>query len=203
MTLKWLIVPVVVYGAVVALVYVTQRLLQYFPEGRRTAPSAIGLSLSASTANPPRGADCGQPVRYWLDTAACRHSGFGRSGRDGYGASRGARCDEVCCRSGSDRTGSAGAKEGHKEGHTVSRSASRAVARSSFSRANTTTAPRADIVKAAGVTTPTITLGKAALRPGAAIHRLMCERLSTSPARFWGPPHAGPKSGRLSLQSGG
>jgi hypothetical protein len=44
MALKWLIVPVVVYGAFVALVYVTQRLLQYFPERRRTAPSAIGLA---------------------------------------------------------------------------------------------------------------------------------------------------------------
>jgi hypothetical protein len=30
MALKWLIVPVVVYGAFVALVYVAQRLLQYF-----------------------------------------------------------------------------------------------------------------------------------------------------------------------------
>ena len=44
MALKWLIVPVVVYGAFVALVYVAQRLLQYFPERRRTAPSAIGLA---------------------------------------------------------------------------------------------------------------------------------------------------------------
>jgi hypothetical protein len=44
MALKWLIVPVVVYGAFVALVYVAHRLLQYFPERRRTAPSAIGLA---------------------------------------------------------------------------------------------------------------------------------------------------------------
>jgi hypothetical protein len=44
MMLKWLIAPVVVYGAFVALVYVAQRLLQYFPERRRTAPSAIGLA---------------------------------------------------------------------------------------------------------------------------------------------------------------
>jgi uncharacterized protein len=44
MTLKWLIAPVVVYGAFVALVYVAQRLLQYFPERRRTAPAAIGLA---------------------------------------------------------------------------------------------------------------------------------------------------------------
>src|SRR4029079_4754919 len=42
--LKWLIVPIVVYGALVALVYAAQRLLQYFPERRRTAPSAIGLA---------------------------------------------------------------------------------------------------------------------------------------------------------------
>ena len=44
MMLKWLIAPVVVYGAFVALVYVAQRLLQYFPERWRTAPSAIGLA---------------------------------------------------------------------------------------------------------------------------------------------------------------
>ena len=41
---KWLIAAVVVYGAFVALVYVSQRLLQYFPERRRTPPSAIGLA---------------------------------------------------------------------------------------------------------------------------------------------------------------
>ena len=42
--LKWLIAPVVVYGAFVALVYVAQRLLLYFPERRRTTPSTIGLA---------------------------------------------------------------------------------------------------------------------------------------------------------------
>jgi hypothetical protein len=63
---------IVVYGAFVALVYVAQRLLQYFPERRRTAPSAIGLAnaeeMVLETANgehvivwhvPPRN---GQPV---------------------------------------------------------------------------------------------------------------------------------------------
>jgi hypothetical protein len=35
---------VVVYGAFLALVYVAQRLLQYFPERRRMAPAAIGLA---------------------------------------------------------------------------------------------------------------------------------------------------------------
>jgi hypothetical protein len=54
-------------------------------------------------------------------------------------------------------------------------------------------------VKTAGITTPTVTLGEAALRLGAAIHPMMCKRLSTSPARFWGPPHAGPKSGRAGV----
>ena len=44
MTLKWLIVPLVVYGVFVALAYATQRFLQYFPERRRTAPSAVGLT---------------------------------------------------------------------------------------------------------------------------------------------------------------
>jgi hypothetical protein len=42
--LKWFIAPVVVYGAFVALVYLAQRFLQYFPERRRTAPAAIGLA---------------------------------------------------------------------------------------------------------------------------------------------------------------
>jgi uncharacterized protein len=42
--LKWFIAPVVVYGAFVALVYVVQRSLQYFPERRRTPPSAVGLT---------------------------------------------------------------------------------------------------------------------------------------------------------------
>ena len=44
--LKWFIAPVVVYGAFVALVYVAQRLLQYFPERQRTAPSASGLAYA-------------------------------------------------------------------------------------------------------------------------------------------------------------
>jgi hypothetical protein len=42
--LKWFIAPVVVYGAFVALVYVAQRLLQYFPERRRMAPAGVGLA---------------------------------------------------------------------------------------------------------------------------------------------------------------
>jgi uncharacterized protein len=42
--LKWFIAPIVVYGAFVALVYVAQRLLQYFPERRRTAPATVGLA---------------------------------------------------------------------------------------------------------------------------------------------------------------
>src|SRR6476660_4142226 len=42
--LKWLIAPAVVYCAPVALVSVVQRLLQYFPVRRRTAPCAISLA---------------------------------------------------------------------------------------------------------------------------------------------------------------
>ncbi len=42
--LKWLIAVVVLYCGFVALLYVAQRRLQYFPERRRTAPRAIGLS---------------------------------------------------------------------------------------------------------------------------------------------------------------
>src|SRR5262249_47509563 len=44
MILKWLLVVVVLYVGFVALLYVTQRSLQYFPERQRTAPSAAGLS---------------------------------------------------------------------------------------------------------------------------------------------------------------
>jgi hypothetical protein len=44
MMLKWLVTAVIVYGGFVALLYLAQRLFQYFPERRRTAPSAVGLS---------------------------------------------------------------------------------------------------------------------------------------------------------------
>jgi uncharacterized protein len=44
MMLKWLIAGVVIYGAFGALLYLAQRSLQYFPERRRTAPSAVGLT---------------------------------------------------------------------------------------------------------------------------------------------------------------
>ncbi len=43
-TLKWfLTVALVGYGGLVALLYVTQRTLQYLPESFRTAPAAAGL----------------------------------------------------------------------------------------------------------------------------------------------------------------
>jgi hypothetical protein len=41
--LKWLLAVVVLYGGFVALLYVAQRSIQYFPERRRTAPWAAGL----------------------------------------------------------------------------------------------------------------------------------------------------------------
>jgi len=44
MILKWFIAAVIIYGAFVALLYLAQRSLQYFPERRRTAPSAVGLT---------------------------------------------------------------------------------------------------------------------------------------------------------------
>ena len=44
MMLKWLIAAGVLYGGSVALLYVSQRSLQYFPERRRTTPHAAGLS---------------------------------------------------------------------------------------------------------------------------------------------------------------
>jgi uncharacterized protein len=43
MMMKWIIAAVVCYGGIVALLYVGQRSLQYFPERRRTAPQAVGL----------------------------------------------------------------------------------------------------------------------------------------------------------------
>src|SRR5256885_1930888 len=43
-TLKWvLIIAVAGYGALVALLYVAQRSLQYFPESFRTPPAAAGM----------------------------------------------------------------------------------------------------------------------------------------------------------------
>jgi len=42
--LKWLLIITVGYGGVVALVYLGQRGLQYFPEKFRTAPAAAGLT---------------------------------------------------------------------------------------------------------------------------------------------------------------
>jgi hypothetical protein len=69
--LKWFIAPVVVYGAFVALVYVSQRLLQYFPERRRTAPSAIGLAdaeevmLDTADGEHVAGLASRRPTRRW------------------------------------------------------------------------------------------------------------------------------------------
>jgi hypothetical protein len=40
---KWLLAAVILYGGFVALLYVAQRFVQYFPERRRTAPWAAGL----------------------------------------------------------------------------------------------------------------------------------------------------------------
>ena len=41
--LQWLLAAVVLYGCFLALLYVAQRSVQYFPERRRTAPRAAGL----------------------------------------------------------------------------------------------------------------------------------------------------------------
>jgi uncharacterized protein len=43
MMIKWIIAAVVAYGGIVALLYVAQRSLQYFPDRRRTSPQAVGL----------------------------------------------------------------------------------------------------------------------------------------------------------------
>ena len=42
--LKWLIVAAAAYGGLVALAYVAQRSLMYFPERLRTAPAEAGLA---------------------------------------------------------------------------------------------------------------------------------------------------------------
>src|SRR6516162_8082160 len=43
-TLKWLVIFALLgYGSIVALLYVTQRAMQYFPERFRTAPAVAGL----------------------------------------------------------------------------------------------------------------------------------------------------------------
>jgi uncharacterized protein len=44
MMLNWLIAAVVLYGGFVALLYLAQRSLQYFPEHGRTAPWTVGLT---------------------------------------------------------------------------------------------------------------------------------------------------------------
>ena len=44
MMLKWLFAAVVLYGGLIALLYLAQRSLQYFPERQRTTASASGLS---------------------------------------------------------------------------------------------------------------------------------------------------------------
>jgi uncharacterized protein len=43
MMLKWLFAAVLLYGGLVALLYVAQRSLQYFPERQRTSPLTAGL----------------------------------------------------------------------------------------------------------------------------------------------------------------
>jgi CubicO group peptidase (beta-lactamase class C family) len=47
--LRWLIAAGVLYGGFVALLYVAQRSLQYFPERRRTSPSAVDLAEAEET----------------------------------------------------------------------------------------------------------------------------------------------------------
>src|SRR5437762_902749 len=41
--LKWIVVVLAGYGGLIALLYVTQRSLQYFPESFRTSPAAAGM----------------------------------------------------------------------------------------------------------------------------------------------------------------
>ena len=51
--LKWLLAVVVLYGGFVALLYVAQRFVQYFPERRRTAPWAGGLPEAEEACSTP------------------------------------------------------------------------------------------------------------------------------------------------------
>jgi hypothetical protein len=88
--LKWLLAAVGLYGGFVALVYVVQRSLQYFPERQRTAPSAAGLPEAEEavldTADGervivwhvlPRG---GKPIFLYFRTALLRCATSGASG---------------------------------------------------------------------------------------------------------------------------
>ena len=55
--LKWiLIIALICYGGLLALLYLTQRAMQYFPERLRTAPAAAGLpEAQASELDTPDG----------------------------------------------------------------------------------------------------------------------------------------------------
>jgi len=49
-TLKWLVIFALLgYGSIVALLYVTQRAMQYFPERFRTAPAVAGSPSAVSS----------------------------------------------------------------------------------------------------------------------------------------------------------
>jgi hypothetical protein len=52
MMLKWFITAVI-YDGLVALLYLAQRSLQYFPERRRTASSAVGLTKAEEVVSEP------------------------------------------------------------------------------------------------------------------------------------------------------
>ena len=41
--LKWLTIAAVIFGGLVAVMYLVQRWLMYFPERQRTPPAAAGL----------------------------------------------------------------------------------------------------------------------------------------------------------------
>jgi uncharacterized protein len=62
--LKWLIVATAAFGGVVALVYVAQRSLMYFPERLHTPPAAAGLAEAQEVALAPRSKD-GETVIVW------------------------------------------------------------------------------------------------------------------------------------------
>ncbi len=60
--LKWLIVAAAAFGGLVALAYVAQRSLMYFPERRRTSPAAAGLPEAEEVALET---DDGETVIVW------------------------------------------------------------------------------------------------------------------------------------------
>jgi hypothetical protein len=124
----------------------------------RMPPAAQGQMQTAAQSHPAASAFtashheeliAASPVGYRLDSAAaCRHRGFARPRRQSRQQRRPIRRSPLPLRRRPNRLRQC--KRRPPRSATPYRGTRRPVGRSRFSRANTTTAPRADIVKAAG-----------------------------------------------------